>query len=325
MIRSVLLLTILFAAAASSANDARIGPFDVYAIDGGFADPDRTSMLYRIDPETGEVAETVGDTGLRLNAITYWPLTGSIIGVTSSSDPDFPDHLVEIDHRTASADAYDALQLIQGQPDGPIEFADLAAFRDRFGELSLAMIRSEGLGMSPSRDILWQTLMVRDDGRPRAFVRRLYSFSQLGRGPSGIIGIAAADWTPEYVGLATIGCSEAGSRIEPPPISVLPPTAGEMLPDPTCLSAALRIDGQTWIGVYTNPSQNPPRLLARMTRTGQDAEIEYLDRLPDNTVGLAFGPKRPAVPVPALSIGSLFLLLVAVLGSVVFRRAPSSR
>jgi hypothetical protein len=130
---------------------------------------------------------------------------------------------------------------------------------------------------------------------------------------------AAADWSPEYLDLATIGCSESGSRIEPPPISALPPTAGAMLPDPTCLYAALRIDSQTWIGVYTNPPQSSFRQLVRIGRTGGDATIDYLELLPENTVGLALGPKKPPVPVPALSNIGLFTLFFAVIIALVLR------
>ncbi len=333
MIRTALVFVAFITAAASSANAGRMGPFNVYTIDGRFADPDRTSTLYRIDPDTGEVLETIGDTGLRLNAITMWPPTSSIIGVTSADDSQFPEHLVEIDPHTGVASILDALEISltpipprQGSGDSTqLDFRDLAVVVDFRGQHQLALIRtvSGGDGLMQGA-VLWRSVSLFPDGLPRGRVTLMSNDPQIvGIGPSGRFGLAEAEWNSAFQNVVTVGCTSDESVLRPPPVFLIdppPPPAGADLTHPSCFSAALMIGWKTWLGVQTDFDESAPRNLIRIMLNGDQASLEDLGPLPDNTVGIAFGPAFPVEPVPALSRMALIVLLALVAAVVVLRR-----
>ncbi len=350
-LRLLFLLILLLASTASLAN-GRIGPFNVYTIDGRFADPDRTSTLYRIDPDTGEVLETIGDTGLRLNAITMWPQGSRMIGVTSADDPEYPDHLVEIDQATARVvqliPLYDASgRAPAGDPPAPVtpfDFQDVAVFESRGGHVSLALIRRSPSGDGNQQAVLWETDEAPRDSLPGGAVRHMIWAGYLvpGLGSSGQFGIANADWdqVPRgtlHLDVAMIGCVDSESSIEAPryggpPITPPEPDVGGPLSHPSCFEAALRIGINTWLGVMLEPGQGPLRRLAVLELEpagpsgGTDAvDLQDLGPLPDNTVGIAFGPAFPVEPVPALSRMALIVLLGLVALVVVLRLRREQR
>ncbi len=330
----------------ASLADGRIGPFNVYVIDGRFADPDRTSTLYRIDPDTGEVLETIGDTGLRLNAITMWPEGSRMLGVTSADEPEFPDHLVEIDQATArivqSIPIHDASGRVpNGDPPAPVtpfDFQDMAVFESRSGHVSLALIRRSPAGDGNQEEVLWESDEAPEGSLPGGDVRPMIwaGYLSSGLGLSGQFGIANADWDQVPRGtlhgdVAMLGCTDAESSLEAPryggpPITPPEPDVGGPLPHPSCFAAALRIGINRWLGVMLEPGQGALRRLAVLELEpagplgGTDAiDLEDLGPLPDDTVGIAFGPAFPVEPVPALSRVGLIVLLAMVALIVVLR------
>lgn len=328
-LRLLFLFILLLASTASLAN-GRIGPFNVYTIDGRFADPDRTSTLYRIDPDTGEVLETIGDTGLRLNAITMWPQGSRMIGVTSADDTQFPDHLVAIDRETGSAEVIEALVFDRDPlpPDAPtvFDFTDIAAFESKLGGVGLALIRRAVASGLFEDWVLWESEQFGISGSPSGRVRPIVRGLMNGSARSGQVGLAAAKWDfSEEIDLALIGCTDSESFLEEPDlgqpfIDPPPPPVGADLPHPNCYSAALEIGVDIWLGVQADLAEAPPRRLTRLTLDGDQASLEDLGPLPDDTVGIAFGPAFPVEPVPALSRMALIVLLGLVAAVVVLRR-----
>ncbi len=67
------------------------GTGPLYVVDGEF-DGGQTSTLYRVDPGSGEVLETIGDTGEHLLAIAVDPVTGDIIGLTAPDSANADSH-----------------------------------------------------------------------------------------------------------------------------------------------------------------------------------------------------------------------------------------
>lgn len=99
--RIVKLLILIFLSACSLTAQAS---FPLYAIDGNFpADSNQTSQLYRIDPNSGNVLDVIGDTGLNLTTIVWWPPTGTFFA-TTTLDTEPPSHLESIDPFTAETE-----------------------------------------------------------------------------------------------------------------------------------------------------------------------------------------------------------------------------
>lgn len=335
-LRLLFLFILLLASTASLAN-GRIGPFNVYTIDGRFADPDRTSTLYRIDPETGEVLETIGDTGLRLNAITLWPEGNRLIAVTSADDPQFSNHIVELDRESARVKAANPLEIVPGPPippgavrgdDAPFSFRDVTVKASTTGEVQLVLY-SEPVETTPqgSMSVIWESLPNDPGSLPDGRITPLRLFGLPASTPTGLFGIATADWNFDYFAdLSLAGCGDQGSALARPfplggpIIDPPPPPASFVLPEPSCFSSLLNTGANRWLGVQTDPTELPPRRLTRITLNGDQASLEDLGPLPDNTVGIAFGPAFPVEPVPALSRMALIVLLGLVAAVVVLRR-----
>ncbi len=332
MIRTALVFVALITAAASSANDGRIGPFNVYTIDGRFADPDRTSTLYRIDPDTGEVLETIGDTGLRLNAIVFWPPTSSLLATTTLDDPILPGHLIEFD--AASLEFRDLGDFVPASnlpgPIGPSDMLDMAALERSAGNYSLAFLREAhpddfgtGLRLAVSASS--------GNGFPGRTIDWLNPEAMLPGGfPGGVYGFAAASWMDDnYLDLAIAGCNVAPISFvfPPPPPGGDPPlpNPGVELPHPTCFASLTSTHEQEWLAVGTDEFESAPRRLVRIALNGDQASLQDLGALPDNTVGIAFGPAFPVEPVPALSRMALIVLLGLVALVVVLRLRREQR
>ncbi len=333
MIRAALIFAGVLVSAVSSANHGSIGAFDAYVIDGRFADPDRTSTLYRIDPDTGEVLETIGDTGLRLNAITFWPPTSSLLATTSLDDPVLPGHLIELDAvdlEFRNLGEFVPASNLPG-PIGPSDMLDMAALERSAGNYSLAFFRAAhpddfgpGLRLAVTSGA--------GAGLPSLAIEPLTPEAALPGGfPDGVYGLAIANWMDDnYFDLAIAGCNVAPVSLvfPPPPPNGDPPlpNPGVELPHPTCFASLASTHEQEWLAVGTDELESAPRRLDRVMLNDGQATTDELGALPDNTVGIAFGPAFPVEPVPALSrVGLIFLLALVALVAVLRVRGPRHR
>ena len=129
---------------------------------------------------------------------------------------------------------------------------------------------------------------------------------------------------PSYAWVIYIGCETASSNDSyylrrrglgsPPPN---PPNFRFELPDSSCFTDALRISEGVYLGVQIDQSPTSERQLTRISASIEDDEaiLETLGELPDNTVSIARGPAPPS-NVPTLSKWALkfSVLLIVLLG-----------
>lgn len=98
-LRSVLaVLAAASLAACSSSDEGDPAPRAVQLFGTTFG----ASQLVELDPNTGELLQTIGAVGYRVNGLEYDHVTGKLFATTSSGDANFPDGLIEIDMATGA-------------------------------------------------------------------------------------------------------------------------------------------------------------------------------------------------------------------------------
>ncbi|MEM7054037.1 MAG: IPTL-CTERM sorting domain-containing protein, partial [Pseudomonadota bacterium] len=281
--------------------------FSLYAIDGNFApDSGQTSTLYRIDPEDGSVLDVVGDTGLNLTAIVYWPPAGRFLATTAlqSTSPSF---LIEIDPFTAEANP---LQELTEAPnpvfgiEGPYQFTSLEI--DPGGRPG----RLLAFNTNDERGVL--NMIVEDAA--------LFINPFLSAAPQGSFALAASDADDFRLQWVFFGC-ESPPSIESYYRSLIATSSPPIipiiidLPDSSCFIDGLRIAQENYLGIQIDRANTIERQLTHLSIQEGQATLRQLGPLPNNTASIARGPILPS-NVPTLSKWALILsvLLIVLLG-----------
>ncbi|PKL94814.1 MAG: hypothetical protein CVV18_07745 [Gammaproteobacteria bacterium HGW-Gammaproteobacteria-8] len=306
-----LLVTTLLAFGLMMSADAQlIRP--LYVVDES-SEPGQGSVLFQINPHTGAVLETIGDTGEALLAIAVDQGTGEIIGLTASDSAN-PNSLVWIDPDKGTVTQVIPLVMPEGEP--------VPTYIDMFFRAGTS-VNQNGL--------LFASAIISSNGEQ---FTRIHSLDpETGEVITGYrTGVARllpgtrsalADKASVEIGGGTMfGCEEvtADSRwvsflILPPqglPIDPPPPGIEFELPDATCVTSGTRLTGFAFFGVGANLDGNADRELIRIDVDHTSAAVTALGALPDNTIGIAFGPV-PASNVPALGQHAFLLLIMLVL------------
>lgn len=316
MNRLAWLVLLLFAFTADL--DAQVQ--QVHVVDGEFVD-NRTSTLYRIDPDIGAALEAIGDTGENLVAIAANAFSGELFGITASNS-NFPDALVRIDTDTAAVELVGALSPEWGGAVPVITdvYFDVRRVRNQDGDfldLPILVAQTEGDEEPEIKYIrLSDAVMVQ-------------SLLAIGIGPilwtenlaEGRAGIAAAPAGPQNLDAASLGCAVMdGSSLyssfylgyapggDPPQ----PPGIVLDLPDETCLNSAARGLDNALYGVGVPFDGGASRTLLRFGVAPDAVDITSMGPLPDDTAGIAIGP-LPAETVPVLGQAWLLWLSLGVL------------
>ena len=300
--------------------DLKAQVWNLYVVDGEFVDG-RTSTLYRIDPESGAVLETIGDTGENLVAIAVDSFSGELFGITASNS-NFPDALVRIDTRTAAVELVGTLSPEWGGavPGITDVYFDVRAVRNQDGlaqDLPVLVAQTEGdeepeiKYIRLSDAVMVQSLFVSGVG-PILWTENL---------AEGRAGIAAAPAGPQNLDAASLGCAVTdGSSLyssfylgyapggDPPQ----PPGIVLDLPDETCVNSAARGLDNAIYGVGVSLAGGASRTLLRFGIAPDAIDITSMGPLPDDTAGIAIGP-LPAEAVPVLGQVWLMWLSVGVL------------
>ena len=94
---SMALLMLAFGSAPVAASP------QLYAAQGNQPGFSTTTPLYILDPNTGAILQTLGDTGETITGLDFHPLTRELYGTTTHSSPGNPDSLVKIDPLTGAS------------------------------------------------------------------------------------------------------------------------------------------------------------------------------------------------------------------------------
>ncbi|MCA1777884.1 MAG: hypothetical protein LC637_00455 [Xanthomonadaceae bacterium] len=274
--------------------------------------PGQGSVLSRIDPVSGAVLETIGDIGEDLLAIAVDQDSGEVIGLTSSGSAN-PDSLVRVD--PASGIVTQVIPLVM--PDGETvpAYIDMFFVAGRSAEQSQRLFASATV-LGPSGSLTGIQSINPESGEVitgyRTGVARLLP---------GTHSALADKASVEISGGTMFGCEETtgdsrwvsflifpaqGLPIDPPP-----PGVEFELPDATCVTAGTRATGLVFLGVGAALGGGTERELMRIEIDDTSATATTLGTLPDNTVGIAFGP-IPASNVPALGLLALLVLIALV-------------
>lgn len=276
----------------------------LYIVDGEF-DTGQASTLHRIDPDSGAVIETIGDTGENLVAIAGSGPDGTIYGVTSADSAN-PQALVRIDPVTADTEMIAPLM----SPGG----IDILTVEDMFhagvtllsdNPVLIVQVEVASGQQVMSLDVTDGGMILLESNQPLI---------------DGDAALAAGSGFPVPANAAMFGCGTTGaSRLTPfmftfgipdPPI----PTMDYPLSDATCIIAGSRGSDGSYYGVGTTFGEGVSRSLMRIDVDDATATPVDIGALPDNTSGIAFGPV-PFEPVPALGRGGLAVLLLVVLAA----------
>jgi hypothetical protein len=281
----------------------------LYVVDES-SEPGQGSVLFHIDPHTGAVLEPIGDTGEALLAIAVDQRTGEVIGLTASDSAN-PNSLLRIDPDNGTVTQVIPLVMPEGEP--------VPTYIDMFFRV----------GTADQNGLLFASAIVSSNGE--SFTRIHSLDPETGEVITGYrTGVAQllpgtrsalADKASVEIGGGTMfGCEEVtvDSRwvsflILPPqgiPIDPPPPGIEFQLPDATCVTAGTRLTGFVFFGVGAALDGSADRELIRIDVDHTSAAVTALGALPDNTIGIAFGPV-PASNVPALGQPA-FLLLIAL-------------
>ena len=278
-------------------------------------EPGRSSLLYELDSETGEVLRTIGDTGERILAIT-----GSREDLIAITAPDSAtaNSVIRIDTSTAGS------SLIKPLPAGiesPV--VDISATELAYG---LVLVQQDGMRAISSLST------PPPHTRPEPWSANSFNTSPVFPGLYGFVSGSPRliGSQPGLLGSILLGCSldddsselsvfsqtlNAVGIIADPPIPVPPPVVFD-LPDQTCFSAADRSIHFELLAIAVARDLGATReLVSANIETGA---ISTLGSLPDFAHGLAFGNGSP-LQVPALHPSGLMLLALMVLAVVVFR------
>lgn len=258
----------------------------LFAIDGGAGN--EQSNLLRLDPGDGSVAEVIGPVGLAVEAMTFDPLSGQLIGAVSTEGTTSSNQLVRIDPRSGTTTSIGTLSWPLGFESA--SFSDLTFDRHEIG-LGLKGWADPPSGDGGFFDIDLSTAVVDDDFEP-------FFAANVGGGlttlnDSFLLTLSGVS------NAANPGDGELLSR----PEGILPGTPSDFLLEgrltfddagfASAIEAMTTLDGTIVHGIAT---EGPNRWL--MQFAPPDLEASKLGTLPANTEALAWQTCTPRPGIP---------------------------
>ncbi|GAB4192565.1 MAG: hypothetical protein Tsb002_22370 [Wenzhouxiangellaceae bacterium] len=300
-----LLLTVVLYCVFTAAAQAQLKTL-MYAVDGEFnaAEPLRTSQLFRLDPETGQVLQVIGDTSERLVALAADPDGERLIALTAADSAN-PNLIVAIDPTTAQVSSIGQLDDSNGTT--LVSVQDLITFSASTRRIaSVLWARVDGVAFR-GHNLLTGASELISAAISQPVEPGLYGYStqSVSFFNAALMGCRSSDGSSVYIRFIN-----ATLPLDPPPGSQSFP-----LPAETCVTAASRSYDGDILAVGVPFAGGVERQLLRLVDEGDQVSVSALGDLPDDTAGLAFLAGE-AIAVPGLSRSAavalvLFLLMIA--------------